>query len=62
LPFAGITLIVPRVKTVCHFAWVSRFRRLARDDERLSATLAGLRFVAFICLLLPALLSLIGGS
>jgi transposase len=44
------------------FAGVSRFRRLARDDERLPATLAGLHFAAFICLLLPKLLSLIGGS
>ena len=44
------------------FAWVSRFRRLARDDERLPVTLAGLHFAAFICLLLPKLLRLIGGS
>ena len=34
----------------------------ARDYERLPATLAGLHFAAFICLLLPKLLSLIGGS
>jgi transposase len=34
------------------FAWVSRFRRLARDYERLSATLAELHFAAFIRLLL----------
>ena len=44
------------------FAWASRFRRLARDYERLPATLAGLHFAAFVCLLLPKLLSLIGGS
>lgn len=34
------------------FAWVSRFRRLARDDEHLAATLAALHFLAFVCLLL----------
>lgn len=34
------------------FAWASRFRRLARDDERLAATLAGLHFLAFDCLML----------
>jgi transposase len=43
-------------------AWVNRFRRLARDYERLPATLAGLHFAAFICLLLPKLFRLIGGS
>ncbi|HEY7020494.1 MAG TPA: IS5/IS1182 family transposase, partial [Ktedonobacterales bacterium] len=42
--------------------WASRFRRLARDYERLPATLIGLHFAAFVCLLLPKLLSLIGGS
>jgi transposase len=44
------------------FPWVSRFRRLARDDDRLPATLAGLHFAAFVCLSLPKLLRLIGGS
>ena len=29
------------------FAWAVRFRRLAKDYERLPATVAGLRFVAF---------------
>ena len=33
-------------------AWVARFRRLARDYERLPATLAGLHFLAFAILLL----------
>ncbi len=33
------------------FAWVARFRRLARDDERLAKTLAGLHFIAFAILL-----------
>ena len=34
------------------FAWVSRFRRLARDYERLAATLASLHFLAISCLML----------
>ena len=34
------------------FAWAARFRRLARDYERLPTTLAGLHFVAFVTLML----------
>ncbi|SFQ27577.1 IS5 family transposase [Hymenobacter arizonensis] len=34
------------------FAWLSRFRRLGRDYERLSATLQQLHFVVFACLML----------
>lgn len=34
------------------FAWISRFRRLAKDYERLETTLIGLHFVAFVCLML----------
>ena len=37
------------------FGWAARFRRLARDDERLPETLAGLHFLAFACLMLPHL-------
>jgi transposase len=33
------------------FAWAARFRRLARDYERLPQTLAGLHFVAFAMLM-----------
>jgi transposase len=29
------------------FGWMARFRRLARDDERLPETLAGLHVLAF---------------
>jgi transposase len=58
----GIVLLPKRWVVERSFAWVSRFRRLARDYERLPATLIGLHFAAFICLLLPKLLSLIGGS
>jgi transposase len=58
----GFVLLPKRWVVERSFAWVSRFRRLARDYERLPATLAGLHFAAFICLLLPKLLGLIGGS
>ncbi len=34
------------------FAWKMRFRRLVRDYERLTSTLAGLHYVAFACLAL----------
>ena len=34
------------------FAWLSRFRRLGRDYERLSSTLQQLHFVVFTCLML----------
>lgn len=37
------------------FAWMARFRRLARDYERLPETLVGLRLVAFAILMLTRL-------
>ncbi len=42
--------------------WMARFRRLARDYERLPETLAGLHFVAFVCLMLHRLAALLAGS
>jgi transposase len=58
----GFVLLPQRWVVERSFAWASRFRRLTRDYERLPATLIGLHFAAFVCLLLPKLLSLIGGS
>jgi transposase len=40
-------------------AWAARFRRLARDDERLAETLAGLHCVAFAILMLKRFVELI---
>jgi len=37
------------------FAWAARFRRLARDYERLALTLAGLHYLAFAILMLANL-------
>jgi transposase len=37
------------------FAWAARFRRLARDYERLAETLAALHYLAFAILMLANL-------
>ena len=47
----GFVLLPRRWAVERSFAWMARFRRLARDYERLSETLAGLHFVAFAMLL-----------
>ena len=48
----GFLLLPRRWVVERSFAWKSRFRRLVRDYERLTITLAGLHFVAFACLAL----------
>ena len=40
------------------FAWAARFRRLAKDYERLPEVVAGLHFVAFVTLLLHRLFTI----
>jgi transposase len=52
----GFVLLPRRWVVERSFAWMARFRRLARDYERLPETLAGLHFVAFACLMLHRLL------
>lgn len=47
----GFVLLPKRWVVERSFAWAARFRRLARDYERLPETLAGLHFVAFAMLL-----------
>jgi transposase len=47
----GFVLLPRRWVVERSFAWMARFRRLARDYERLAETLAGLHFVAFAILL-----------
>ncbi len=44
------------------FAWLARFRRLARDYERLPDVLAGLRFVAFALPMLRRVFPILAGS
>ena len=47
----GFVLLPKRWVVERSFAWSARFRRLARDYERLPQTLAGLHFVAFAMLM-----------
>jgi transposase len=47
----GFVLLPRRWVVERSFAWLARFRRLARDYERLAETLAGLHFIAFAILL-----------
>ena len=51
----GFVLLPRRWVVERSFGWAARFRRLARDYERLPETLAGLHFLAFACLMLPHL-------
>jgi transposase len=48
----GFVLLPKRWVVERSFAWAARFRRLAKDYERLSETVAGLHFVVFGCLML----------
>lgn len=48
----GFVLLPRRWVVERSFAWMTRFRRLARDYERLPETLAGLHLLAFTVLLL----------
>jgi transposase len=47
----GFVLLPRRWVVERSFAWMARFRRLARDYERLPEMLAGLHFIAFVILL-----------
>ena len=49
---AGFVLLPRRWVVERSFGWMARPRRLARDDERLPETVAGLHFIAFSCLML----------
>ena len=48
----GFVLLPRRWVVERSFGWAARFRRLARDYERLGGTLAGLHYVAFSLLML----------
>lgn len=47
----GFVLLPRRWVVERSFGWMARFRRLARDYERLAETLAGLHFIAFAILM-----------
>ena len=51
----GFVLLPRRWVVERSFAWMARFRRLARDYERLPQTFAGLHWLAFVTLLLGSL-------
>jgi transposase len=55
----GFVLLPRRWVVERSFAWMARFRRLARDYERLPETLRGLHFLAFAGLMLARLVHLL---
>jgi len=58
----GFVLLPRRWVVERTFGWAARFRRLARDYERLPETLAGLHFLAFAILMLKKVVHVIAHS
>jgi transposase len=58
----GFVLLPRRWVVERSFAWAARFRRLAKDYERLQTTLIGYHFVAFVFLLLQRATPLLSKS
>jgi transposase len=50
----GFVLLPRRWVVERSFAWAARFRRLAKDYERLPSSVAGLHWLAFLTLMLNA--------
>ena len=55
----GFVLLPRRWVVERSFAWLTRFRRLVKDYERLPKTLEGLHFAAFSCIMLHKALHLL---
>ncbi len=55
----GFVLLPRRWVVERSFAWAARFRRLARDYERLASTLGAFHFLAFACLMFANLFRLL---
>ena len=51
----GFVLLPRRWVVERSFAWLARFRRLAKDYERLASTLSGMHWAAFVCVMLARL-------
>jgi len=58
----GFVLLPRRWVVERSFAWAARFRRLARDYERLAETLAGFHYLAFACLMLHRIMPIVASS
>lgn len=58
----GFILLPRRWVVERSFAWAARFRRLARDYERLAQTLAGFHYLAFACLMLHKIIPIIASA
>lgn len=58
----GFVLLPRRWVVERSFAWAARFRRLARDYERLATTLAALHYLAFAILMLANLARALNGT
>ena len=51
----GFVLLPRRWVVERSFAWAARFRRLARDYQRLDTTLKGFHHIAFACLMIASI-------
>lgn len=58
----GFVLLPRRWVVERAFAWAARFRRLAKDYERLPEVVAGLHFLAFVSLMLHRLVHVVAQS
>jgi transposase len=58
----GFVLLPRRWVVERSFAWAARFRRLARDYERLATTLGAFHFLACACLMLATLFRMLAQS
>jgi transposase len=58
----GFVLLPRRWVVERSFAWAARFRRLARDYERLATTLGSFHFLACACLMLATLFKMLAQS
>ena len=58
----GFVLLPRRWVVERSFAWAARFRRLARDYERLDTTLKGFHYLSFACLMLTRMFHLLNST
>lgn len=58
----GFVLLPRRWVVERSFAWAARFRRLARDYERLDTTLKGFHYLSFACLMITRMFHLLNST